>query len=153
MRKIQKALAALLTAALGFTPVTALAAEDFTKEEVVYVSLGQDGAVQEINVVNIFDLPEAGRIVDHGAYESVLNMTTTDPIDYDGETAVIDAGAGRLYYEGKLKSTDMPWTVSIRYYLDGREYTAQELDGMSGALEIHLQVSKNPACEGAFFDG
>ena len=152
MKTIRKALAACLIAALVMGPVSALAAGEVSKEEVVYVTLAADGAVEEIHVVNIFDLPRAGQIVDHGIYDELRNMTTTDPIQYDGKTAVIDAGAGRLYYEGKLADTVMPWLVSIQYFMDGRAYTANALAGMSGALEIRLHVAENPRCRGDFFE-
>lgn len=152
MKKLKKILAALLIAALVLAPVSALAAGDISKEEVIYVALAADGAVDQINAVNIFDLPQAGTVTDHGVYASVRNMNTTDPIAYDGQTAVIDAKAGRLYYEGRLVDTVMPWRVSIRYFMDGREYTAQQIAGMSGALEIRLKITEDTRCGGDFFE-
>ncbi len=152
MRRIKRALAALAAVVLALGQASALAAEDTVKEEVVYVRLEADGRVEAIDVVNIFDLAQAGQIVDHGAYESVRNMTGTEPISYDGETAVIEAGAGRLYYEGRLKDTTIPWDISLGYYLDGQERTAEELAGMSGELEIRLHIGENAQCSGTFFE-
>lgn len=56
------------------------------KEEVVYVNLGNDGSVREINVVNIFGENAEGAITDYGKYLNVRNMTTTDMIDYSDDT-------------------------------------------------------------------
>ncbi len=128
------------------------AASDAPKEEVIYVNLNTDGSVKEVNAVNIFELPEDGQIVDFGRYQSLRNMTTTDPIHYSGETVTIDAKAGKLYYEGKLEENEIPWEIRIRYYIDGTEYPAEEIAGMSGALKIHLEVSENKDCGGSFFD-
>lgn len=155
--KHAKRILSLLTAALlmiTMVPVSALAAAENTpKEEVVYINLNGDGSVKEINVVNIFDLDADGKIIDYGKYESLRNMTTTDTIDYSGETVTIDAKAGKLYYEGKLGSNVMPWNISIHYYMDGKEYKANEIAGKSGGLKITMEITENTDCSGNFFDG
>lgn len=138
----------------AWTPVSVSAAEPNTpKEEVIYINLNTDGTVREINVVNIFDLDENGTIIDYGKYQSVRNMTTTDEIDYSDGTVTIDVAAGKLYYEGKLESNVMPWNISIRYYMDGTEYTGEEIAGMSGAFKMTIDITENASCTGNFFDG
>ena len=110
---------ALLVSAL---PVSVSAMEANTdKEEVIYVNLDNDGLVREINAVNIFDGNTEGLIIDYGKYLDVRNMTTTDTIDLSGDAIKINSSAEKLYYEGKLESTLMPWDIQIRYFLDGRE--------------------------------
>lgn len=49
-------------------------------------------------------------------------------------------------------ATALPWLVKLTYTLDGAEIAPEELGGKSGALAIRLQVSRNPACTGDFFD-
>lgn len=155
MKRVGKALAALLAGALtlGLAPA-ALAADETPadKEEVVYINLDSSGAVETVDVVNIFELSEAGQIVDHGDYESVRNMTTTDPLTLSDGTVTAQAGPGRLYYEGRLAGAESPWNVSLRYFLDGEERPAAELAGASGELQIHMTVEKNPDCAGTFFE-
>lgn len=154
-RSFQKLTALILTVTAGMLCLTpaALAAEPNTsKEEVVYVSLDGTGAVEQINVVNIFDLAQAGEIVDYGDYVSVRNMTTTDELTYADGRVSASVGAGKLYYEGRLAEDVMPWTVAIHYYLDGAELTAEELAGKSGEMLITLTVEKNDACPGDFFE-
>lgn len=148
------ALCMSLVLLLAMLPAQALAAEQNTpKEEVVYVNLGADGTVEKINVVNIFELAQAGTIVDYGAYNAVRNMTSTAPIQYADGVATIQAEAGKLYYEGTLDALQMPWNVSVRYYLDGKEYTAQEIAGKCGALKIDLDITRNEKDTSNFFDG
>lgn len=149
-------LSVILTAAffLSLLPVSAYATEPNTpKEEVVYINLNGDGSVREINVVNIFDLDEDGQILDYGYYQSLRNMTTTDDIHLSEDQVTIDAKAGKLYYEGQLENGVMPWNISIRYFLDGQEYTAEDMAGKSGALKITVSITENPNCQGDFFDG
>ncbi|MCD8375619.1 MAG: hypothetical protein LUD69_01590 [Oscillospiraceae bacterium] len=61
-------------------------------------------------------------------------MTTTDEILYSQDAVTINAGTGRLYYEGELDGGELPWDISVRYSLDGEECTAQALS--DGAAEL-----------------
>ncbi len=139
---------------LGTMPLYAFASHDNTdKEEVVYVSLNSDGSVKEINVVNVFDLDKNGKIIDYGKYEKIRNMTTTDKINSNGDQITVDAKKGKLYYEGKLKSDAIPWLISIKYYLDKDEYSAKNIAGKSGKLEIKMSIKQNKKCDKSFFEG
>ena len=156
MKNLQRTLTVLLTAALVLTLAPAALAADDTeaagKEEVVYINLDAAGAVTTVDVVNIFDMPQGGRIVDHGDYATVRNMTTADELTLADGTVTADVGPGKLYYEGRLENVPIPWDVSIRYFLDGQEMDAADLAGASGALEIRLAAERNGACAGTFFD-
>ena len=152
-----KAVAVALIGTLTFSMMSAVSVSAATantpKEEVVYINLNNDGSVKEINVVNIFELPESGQIIDYGRYQSLRNMTSTDQIDYSDETVTINAKAGKLYYEGKLDENIMPWNIRIGYFMDGKEYSADEINGMNGALKIHIEITQNKNCRGNFFEG
>ena len=154
IKKHQKAVAVVMSTAMTLSAaMPAAAAEANTpKEEVVYVNLDAEGSVKEINVVNIFDLDDDAQIVDYGNYREVRNMNTTDEIRQEKETVKINASAGKLYYEGKLDSDQIPWNISVRYYMDGKEYSGDELAGKSGKLKIALHITENDGCRGDFFD-
>ncbi len=156
MKQLKRMMAGLMASLLllASIPISALAADANTpKEEVVYINLNSNGSVREIYVVNIFELTEDGQIIDYGKYESLRNMTTTDPIGYSNDKVTIDALAGKLYYEGKLNTNIMPWDISIHYYMDGKEYSAEEIAGKSGALKITMSIRENAECNSAFFEG
>lgn len=51
-----------------------------------------------------------------------------------------------------MEQVETPWDISVRYYLDGKEYEASEIAGKSGKLEIHLSIKENTACKGNFYD-
>ena len=152
--KWNRLLALVLAIALPLSClVPAMAAETAAeKQEVIYVNLNADGSVSHACVVNIFDLEQAGKIVDHGDYTSVRNMTSTEALDYKGNTVTVNAPAGKLYYEGVLEQVDLPWRFDIAYTLDGVPCTGAELAGQSGALEIAMTVRQNPDCDAVFFD-
>ena len=119
------------------------------KQEVVYGLLGLNGGVNDIYVVNIFD---GGEITDYGDYTEVRNLTTSEEISQNDHAITIATTADKLYYQGTLQSSDLPWNITIRYLLDGREISGAELAGQSGALEIEMNVTKNDRVSSAFFE-
>lgn len=126
------------------------AAEDSSsKEEVVYIMTNADGTIDNINVVNIFD---GGNITDYGKYSSVKMLTTTDKIKQSNDKITFSTSAEKVYYQGTLKETEIPWNISIRYFLDNKEYTAEEIAGKTGALEIKIAITQNNNCKGSYFD-
>lgn len=149
--KNKKIMAALLAGTMIVTSVTPAMAEAVpsSKEEVVYVNLTSGGSVKEMYAVNIFD---DKNITDYGDYLSVELLNTTDNINQNGDEITFSSSADRVYYKGKMKSTIMPWNISIKYYVDGKEYAPEEAAGKSGKMEIYFKVSKNEAYDGSFYD-
>ncbi|MGN1433509.1 MAG: hypothetical protein ACI4XI_07390 [Ruminococcus sp.] len=145
-------LASFSLTALG-TPIASAAEKSTPKEEVVYVNLNDNGSVKDVEVVNIFNTDKAGNVTDYGNYSSVRNMNTTDKISYSNGKTTIDASEGRIYYEGKQKDTAIPWDISISYFLDGSEYSADEIAGKSGKLRIEIKITDNKDTDDNFYDG
>ena len=151
MKHIQKITAAALSVLLlGSASVTALAEADPTeKEEVIYIMTDASGKVTDMEAVNIF---AGGDVTDYGDYSAVKMLNTTDKITQSGDKITFSSGADKVYYQGTMKNTAIPWDISIRYFLDGDEYSAEDIAGMSGALEICFSVSKNENCNGSFYE-
>ena len=119
------------------------------KEEVIYIMTDASGKVTDMEAVNIF---AGGDITDYGDYSDVKVLNTTDQITQDGNKITLSSDAEKIYYQGTMKTTVMPWNISIKYFLDGKEYSADNIAGKSGALEIRFSVSKNESCKGSFYD-
>lgn len=133
-------------------PASAIATEQPSlKEEVVYINLSSDGSVNAVYVVNIAYPGENGTVIDYGKYVNVRNMTTSDSIDIDDDRIQIQTTAEKVYYEGTLGSVEIPWVFEFKYFMDGQEYSAQEVAGKSGALEILFSIKKNENTSGVFF--
>ncbi len=128
---------------------TFAAAPSTEKEEVVYIMTDAKGGVQSMNVVNIFG---SGSVTDYGDYTSVKMLTTNDPITQNGDEITFTTDADRVYYQGTLENREIPWNISIRYTLDGKDISPEELGGKSGKLKIYFTVTKNENCEGSFYE-
>lgn len=123
------------------------------KEEVVYVMTDAAGTVRSVDVVNIFDTEGDGtEVTDYGDYSQVKMLTTNDAIERDGDRVTFTTDAGRVYYQGTLDDAQIPWNISIRYFLDGEAVSADELAGASGRLEIRFGVTENARATGSFYD-
>jgi putative membrane protein len=122
-----------------------------TKEEVIYVNLDDDGSIEGIYAVNIFDVAVQTTITDFGLYDWVRPLNTQDKIEQNGDANIIQASPGRLYYEGALKKVEIPWNFDFRYFIDGTEYTAKEIAGKSGSLKIVLDITHNTAANSSFY--
>ena len=143
-------LSAVMLFGSGFS--AAAAGSDIPKDENVYVNLNQDGSVDGIYVVNAFRLEKETDIVDYGKYDSVKNLTTDEELTKKGDTITTTAPAGNFFYQGNLKTKEMPWEITIHYYLDGKEMQADELAGKNGSLKITIHVGKNDSVDEEFFE-
>ena len=149
---MKKIVPLILSAVLLLTlTAPALATDDAPteKEEVIYGILGLDGSVESVYAVNIFN---TGDVTDYGDYSSVENLTNSDPITQNGDEITMNSSAGRLYYQGTLKSLKLPWDIAVTYTLDGQQISASQLAGASGALAIRIQVTQDPDVDSLFFD-
>jgi len=125
---------------------------DMQKEEVVYANLKATGEVGEIYVVNILNVRKAGTVADYGWYLAVKNLTNTLTLAHGDGMVTADLPAGNFYYQGTLDGADLPWVISIAYYLDGRRLAPAELAGRSGRLQIALSTAANPKVDKSFYD-
>ena len=119
MRKFKKVLPAILLSCIllmaTISPVTALESPS-EKEEVIYINLTADGSIKDVYAVNIFG---SGDIIDYGNYSSIEMLNTTDKVSQNGEQIAFSTSADRVYYKGIMNNTEIPWNISIKYYIDG----------------------------------
>ncbi|MBP1560448.1 MAG: hypothetical protein J6C96_04310 [Oscillospiraceae bacterium] len=120
------------------------------KEEVIYIMAGADGSVNSVYAVNSFD---GGDITDYGDYADVKLLNMDGNIVQSGDEITFSSPEnGKVYYQGTLKNTEIPWNISIKYFLDGKELSAKEIAGKSGALEIKISITENEKCGTDFYE-
>lgn len=123
--------------------------ENTDKEEVVYVNLNNNGLVDKVYAVNIFN---SKNIVDYGDYSEVRNMNTNDVLNYSNGKIVTTNSSDKLYYEGVLENAEIPWNIDISYYLNGEKISPDKLARSAGSLEIKISISSNEKCNSVFFE-
>ncbi len=140
-------LAVLMTA--GCIP-TAFAAEEnnSAKEEVIYVNADANANVDEVNVVNIYG---KGDITDYGKYTDVKLLNAVGKVSNNGDSVSFKSDLDKIYFQGTLENAELPWNISITYYLDGKEITPENLAGKSGKLKIKFKITQNKKCKENFY--
>ncbi|WP_153465409.1 YhgE/Pip domain-containing protein [Sediminibacillus terrae] len=123
-----------------------------SKDEVVYGKLNAAGERQELYVVNTLDVEKAGKVVDHGTYTDLKNLTDLSPLEQKDGEVTVDAPEGKFYYQGNMEGQSLPWDVSITYLLDGKEIEPAELAGKDGHVEIKIATSANEKVDPVFFE-
>ena len=155
---LQTATAIVLSCAMAAMPAASVyaqtqnTAEIKNKTEILYGSLNALGKAGSIYAVNQFEITKGGSVTDYGNYSSVLNLTTTGKLYQEEDKISFSAEEGFFYYQGNLKSQELPWNISLTYTLDGKEITPEELAGKSGKVSLHFTTKKNPAVDSIFYD-
>lgn len=146
--------ALVLAAALTASCTVPAAAEPIrdgvtpTYDEAYYATLDYYGNLLEGSVVKSYALNGADSLTDYGTYDEVVNLTDrTAAVRGEGETSFQFSGSApdRFYFEGKTRQPfqDLPWTVTLRYTLNGVPAKAEDLAGQQGVVEILLDIVPN----------
>lgn len=119
-----------------------------TCDETLYITLDGAGNIEESSVVKRYEVKEDGQITDYGTYEKVSNLTTgAEPVmNGDGSLSFpVSAADGAFYFEGKtdVKQEELPWSIQVKYLLNGVETPAEQLAGQSGLVEIQVDLLPN----------
>lgn len=116
------------------------------KEESVYVLTDVYGTPTEITVTAGLKNP--------GPDAELTDVTTlTDIINKEGDETYTKQADGSIlwenhgsdiHYEGKADtSSELPLTVTVTYFLDGKEVGADELTGATGNIKIRFDYKNN----------
>lgn len=114
------------------------------KSETVYVKADAYGKPTEITVETVLKKTQGGEPVED--FTTLYDIKNKDggedfTITEDG-TLVWENLGSNIKYEGK-SDKDLPVEVSVRYFLDDKEVTAEEIAGKSGEIKIRLDYNNN----------
>ncbi|MCQ2477416.1 MAG: hypothetical protein MJ125_06250 [Clostridia bacterium] len=124
-------------------PVYTAAPDTVSKKETVYVNLGNDGSVSNVNITDWIHTDRGGVCVN-----DMSNLTDIESIKdntlpvKNGDFIQWNMTETDLYYSGKTKEKP-PVSLKIRYYLDGKEMTADEIAGKKGTVKIVVDMINN----------
>ena len=133
-KKMTAGLAVGMAGLMGTTPVFAAEPADkkVSKDETVYVKADEQGTEQEITVSNW--LKNAGsekNLKDETELENVKNVKGDETFEENGDAITWQTNGVDIYYQGTTDK-QLPVSMKMTYYLDGKEITPEELKGQSG---------------------
>ena len=118
-------------------------AEKVKKDETVYVNASPDGKIYNVSVTDWLhtDEPQV-RVEDVSNLNNIQNVKTlTEPIVEDN-TLLWDMDTTDLYYSG-TSDKEPPITFTIKYFLDGKEISADKIAGQKGKVSIQITVNNS----------
>lgn len=153
-KKMTAGLAVGMAGLMGTMPVFAAdpAEQQVSKDETVYVNADASGSEQEITVSNW--LKNAGtqkNLKDETVLENVKNVKGEETFEESGDAITWQTNGADIYYQGTTEK-QLPVSMKMTYYLDGREISPEELKGQSGHLKIRIDY-KNHAKKTVKVDG
>lgn len=146
MKKINKIISGMLISSMLIAPVSTFA---LTKDEVVYTNLGLDGQVEKTVVNNhIFNL-DKGEVNDDTELKKLLNINGTEKFSKDGNLLTWNSTGKDIFYQGS-SDKELPITVDVKYYLNGKEMSAKKMTGKKGEIKIRLSFKNNIYSNGLY---
>ena len=127
----------LLCSMVGYTlPVFA-----YTKDETVYSKMDSNGKnYKTIVSTHIKNTENVDLINDLSDLLNVKNTSGDETYTQDGNKFAWNANKNDIYYQGE-SSKELPIECNVKYELDGKELSANEIAGKSGKVKITLQYT------------
>lgn len=128
--------------------------ENLLKDETVFASLNKDGTIKAVSVVNRIETFTNGIYTDYGRYSQIKNLTGKEEPKIDGAKLIwtLPASSKGFYYEGILNDAELPFIISLSYFLDGKSVDADYLLGKSGNVKIKIGIASNDKAAAYFKD-
>lgn len=116
------------------------------KEESVYVLTDAYGTPTEITVTTGLKNPGPdAELTDVTTLTDIVNKEGDETYTKQADGSILWENCGSdIHYEGKADtSSELPLTVTVTYFLDGKEVGADELAGASGNIKIRFDYENN----------
>ena len=149
---LRRTAAFAMCAVLLFGSIPAFAVDDGVKptyDEAYYAMTDYYGNLTDGSVVKSYTTNGAESLTDYGDYDEIVNLTNgLVPTTAAGKAVfqfAKDAIPDHFYFEGKTAKpfAQLPWTLSVRYTLNGVAAKAEDLAGKTGVVEILVDAVPN----------
>lgn len=145
-RGLTTSLAVGMSVMMGAVPVfaagTSSDADAVYKEETVYVNADATGTIDEVTVSNWLKNSGSvsGSLTDASTLKDIKNVKGDETFKASGDTLTWNTDGEDIYYQGTTDQ-NLPVSVKLTYYLDGKEIKPADLKGKSGHLKIQVDYT------------
>lgn len=146
-RSLTTSLAVGMSVMMGAVPVYAAGStdtQDIYKEETVYVNADATGNSDEVTVSDWLKNSGSvsGNLTDESILKEIKNVKGDETFTENGDQLTWNTVGEDIYYQGTTDK-ELPVSVKLTYFLDGKEVKPDELKGKSGHLKIQVQYTNN----------
>ena len=143
-RRLSKALAMFLAAALTIPAAVPVAASESTadKEETVYVKTDANGEEKTVIVSDwLKNFSGEAKIKDATDLTDVENVKGNETYKRGKKDSITwNANGKDIYYQG-TSDKNLPVSMKVTYYLDGKEISPDDLAGKTGHLKMEVKYT------------
>ncbi len=142
MKKLNKVFAIILSILL-FVSYSFGDDYDYNKEETVYVLTNSDGTIDK-QIISTWVHSNNGKIniENDTILKNVKNIKSDEEITIKNNKIKFKSDNSDIYYRGECKKS-LPFEVSVKYYLNDKEISAEKLLNKSGKLKIEIDFKNN----------
>ncbi len=113
------------------------------KSETVYANASYTGNIKNITVSNWLKNPgSAGVIEDVSNLKNIKNIKGDQTYTEEGGTVKWQADGSDIFYQGTTDQ-QLPVTMKVTYFLDGKEISPEALEGRDGKVTIRFDYTNN----------
>lgn len=146
-RSLTTSLAVGMSVMMGAVSVYAAGStdtQDVYKEETVYVNADATGNSDEVTVSDWLKNSGSvsGNLTDESILKEIKNVKGDETFTENGDQLTWNTAGEDIYYQGTTDK-ELPVSVKLTYFLDGKEVKPDELKGKSGHLKIQVQYTNN----------
>lgn len=146
-RSLTTSLAVGMSVMMGAVPVYAAGStdtQDVYKEETVYVNADATGNSDEVTVSDWLKNSGSvsGNLTDESILKEIKNVKGDETFTENADQLTWNTAGEDIYYQGTTDK-ELPVSVKLTYFLDGKEVKPDELKGKSGHLKIQVQYTNN----------
>ena len=135
------------TVANDITSKFGLEQKDVNKDETVYAFADADGSVNNIIVSEwLRNTDKKSEIKDKTNLSDIENVKGDEAFSQNGDEITWQANGNDIYYQGTTNQ-ELPVSVKVTYYLDGKETKAEDMAGVSGNVKIRFDYTNNTSVE------
>lgn len=113
--------------------------QKISKDETVYVLAGADGSVQKIIVSDwLKNELDSASLTDKSGLSNIENVKGDESYSINGDNMTVwDAQGNDIYYQGDIQK-ELPVGLTVRYTLNGKTVSPEQLKGQSGKVTIRF---------------
>lgn len=113
--------------------------QKISKDETVYVLAGADGSVQKIIVSDwLKNELSSASLTDKSGLSNIENVKGDESYSINGDNMTVwDAQGNDIYYHGDIQK-ELPVGLTVRYTLNGKAVSPEQLKGQSGKVTIRF---------------
>ena len=149
VKHTSRAFAILMSAmmAVGLAMPVSAAEKKETKEdktETVYVNANADGSVDKITVSDwLKNHGSSDKLEDYSNLENIKNVKGDETFTQNEDGSIVwDSKGNDIYYQGE-SNEELPVSMKVTYYLDGKKMDPKDMAGKSGNVKIRFDYYNN----------